>query len=128
VRRQGRHAAVVASAALNEEACPLSCLVPKLCLGTRGREALLRRTCTGRTALLAAGRPSPRSRASRACVPKQSLGTRANESDEAEASLSLLPSRNFFRFRAPQPVQALKRTTGLFRQPRLGCSAGKFSE
>src|SRR5438093_1146845 len=42
-------------------------LVPKLCLGTHGREALLR---------LRVHRSPTGSRASKTCVPKQSLGTR----------------------------------------------------
>src|SRR5262249_47348056 len=61
-------------------------LVPKQSLGTRGHEALLRHTHTGRRARLAVRMRSPRSRASRPGVPKQSLGTRANEGDEAEVS------------------------------------------
>src|SRR3989442_8312072 len=59
------------------EPCPANLvLVPKLCLGTHWCEALLRvrfqRSPTG-------------SRASKTCVPKQSLGTRSREEPRGAA-------------------------------------------
>ncbi|MBI1916693.1 MAG: HEPN domain-containing protein [Planctomycetes bacterium] len=70
-------------------------LVPKLCLGTQGREALLRVSVPSRRERPLAG-PAGRSRASRPCVPKQSLGTRGRGANKGQKGrsypLSLLQS------------------------------------
>src|SRR5262245_48717871 len=84
-------------------------LVPKLCLGTRRLEALLR-GCEPGAASGSARSSFRRSRASWPCVPKQSLGTRGDLSPLSERGEKNQRSRRRF---VPLFVEAQMHRQGL---------------